>query len=101
MPILHNNLFTWRYLLVAAMALGSIGAAWAADMPFIEVDPGSVTAFRERGSGKPFVMVGVNYFDHEVGWAPKLWRKFDESRVRRQLQLIHDGGFNTIRVFLT
>lgn len=69
--------------------------------PFIEVDPGSITALRERGSNRPFVAVGVNYFDPETGWAPKLWQKYDESRIRRHLRLIHDQGFNTIRVFLT
>ena len=51
--------------------------AFAGDLPFIEVDPGTTTALRERGSGRPFVAVGVNYFDHETGWAPQLWKKFD------------------------
>jgi hypothetical protein len=73
----------------------------SASWPFIEVNPGSITAFRERGGHRPFVAVGVNYFDPETGWAPKLWQQYDESRVRRHLQLIHDQGFNTIRVFLT
>jgi len=88
------------YLPIAVLSLSS---AWAlaAEMPFIEIDPGSKTAFRERGTGRPVVMVGVNYFDHETGWAPKLWQKFDEARVRRQLQMLHEQGFNSIRVFLT
>lgn len=69
--------------------------------PFIEVDPAQTTALRERGAGKPFVAVGANYFDPETGWAPKLWQQFDEARVRQHLQLLHEQGFNTIRVFLT
>jgi hypothetical protein len=69
--------------------------------PYIEVDSGTRTALRERGTKRPFVAVGVNYFDPQVGWAPKLWQRFDESRVRRHLDLIHEAGFNTIRVFLT
>lgn len=77
------------------------GPVAAAGMPFIEVDPGRMTAFRERGSGQPIVMVGVNYFDHQTGWAPKLWQKFDERRVRQHLEMLHDRGFNSIRVFLT
>jgi hypothetical protein len=76
-------------------------AALAADMPFVEVDPQSSTAFRERGTDKPFVAIGVNYFDHQTGWAPKLWQRFDETRVREQLALLRDQGFNTIRVFIT
>ncbi|MHC4443845.1 MAG: cellulase family glycosylhydrolase [Planctomycetota bacterium] len=71
------------------------------DMPFIEVDPHNLTAFRQRNTSKPFVAVGVNYFDHQTGWAPKLWQRFDQKRVRHHLTLIRSQGFNTIRVFLT
>ncbi len=81
--------------------LAASAYVFAADLPFIEVDPAGTTALRERGTGRPFVPVGLNYFDPEVGWAPKLWQKFDEGRVRRHLDLIHEQGFNTIRVFLT
>ncbi|HPD30837.1 MAG TPA: cellulase family glycosylhydrolase [Phycisphaerae bacterium] len=77
------------------------GPVAVAEMPFIEVDPGRTTAFRERGSAEPVVMVGVNYFDHQTGWAPRLWQKFDERRVRQHLAMLHDRGFNAIRVFLT
>jgi len=73
----------------------------ADEIPFIEVDPDSLTAFRIRGTEKPFVAVGINYFDHRTGWAPKLWQKFDETRVREQLSLAGKQGFNTIRMFLT
>lgn len=75
--------------------------ALAASPPFIEVDPASTTSFRERGSGKAFVAVGLNCFDPQTGWAPKIWQQFDEKRVREQLDLVAGQGFNTIRVFIT
>lgn len=84
-----------------ACVLAFTASVPAADAPFIEVDPGRLTALRERGTGKPFVAVGLNYFDHQTGWAPKLWQRFDEARVRAQLDLIHGQGYNTLRVFLT
>lgn len=77
------------------------GAAHAADRPWIEIDTAATTAFRQKGTGKPFVPVGVNYFDPDSGWAPKLWHTFDEARARQQLTLVRGQGFNTIRVFLT
>jgi hypothetical protein len=73
----------------------------AGEAPFIQVDPASTTSFREAGTGLPWVAIGVNYFDPETGWAPQLWHKFDESRVRKHLQMLHDQGFNAVRVFLT
>jgi len=87
--------------LPAIASLALTVAASAACMPFIEVDPGKATALREHGTGRPFVAVGVNYFDHETGWAPKLWQKFDEARVAKHLDLLQKQGFNTIRIFLT
>ncbi|MGQ9649450.1 MAG: cellulase family glycosylhydrolase [Phycisphaerae bacterium] len=91
--------------LAAAVALLGLtlfaGPVAVAQMPFIEVDPDRATAFRQRGSGQPIVMVGVNYFDHQTGWAPKLWQKFDETRVRHHLEMLHEQGFNSIRVVLT
>ena len=80
--------------------LGALATA-ASAAPFIEVNPDSLTALREKGTGKAFVSVGVNYFDPQTGWAPKLWQKFDEGRVTQQLDLLAEAGFNTIRVFLT
>mgnify|MGYP000004235166 CR=1 FL=1 len=68
---------------------------------WIELNPDCRTALRERGTGRPFMAVGVNYFDPHVGWAPKLWQQFDEQKVRRHLRMVSEQGFNTIRVFLT
>lgn len=90
-----------RLGVVALGLLATLNVAPAAEMPFIEVDPASTTAFRERGTGKPFVPVGLNYFDPDTGWAPKIWQRFDEQRVRRHLRLVAEQGFNTVRVFIT
>lgn len=87
--------------LTTAFLAGLVTFAWADAPPFIEIDPQQSTAFREHGTGRPFVAVGVNYFSPDVGWAPKLWKQFDEAVVRRQLRMLHEQGFNTIRVFLT
>jgi len=70
-------------------------------MRFVELDPSSVTALRERGSGHSVVVIGVNYFSPDIGWAPKLWKRFDETAIRHHLTMLREQGFNTIRVFLT
>lgn len=90
--------FTWTLpgTLMMAFATGTLAA-----MPFIELDPDSTTAFRERNTHRPFVSIGVNYFDPHTGWAPKIWQQFDDDRVGRHLDLLSDAGFNTIRVFIT
>ncbi len=71
------------------------------ELPFIEVDAKARTALRVHDRDEPFVPVGVNYFDPDIGWAPKVWSKFDEAVVRRELGMIRAAGFNTIRVFLS
>lgn len=50
--------------------------------------------------GERFVPFGANYFDPKTGWAPKIWSRFDEQRVRRQLGQMASAGLNCIRVFL-
>ena len=86
---------TFLYLVCLATA------ASAAEMPFVEIDPARPTAFRERGTGRPVVVVGVNYFSPDIGWAPKLWKQYDETVIRHHLGMLHERGFNAIRVFLT
>jgi len=48
-----------------------------------------------------FVPFGANYFDPETGWAPKLWRMFNESRVKDHFSKMSDIGVNVARIFLT
>ena len=57
--------------------------------------------FVNKETGEVFVPFGANYFDPETGWAPKLWQKFDEQRVRKHFEMMADLGTNCARVFLT
>ena len=51
--------------------------------------------------GKPFVPFGVNYFRPGTGWAPQLWKTFDEAAFREDFALMRETGVNCVRVFLT
>ena len=51
--------------------------------------------------GKPFVPFGVNYFRPGMGWAPQLWKKFDEAAFREDFALMKEAGVNCVRVFLS
>lgn len=51
--------------------------------------------------GEVFIPFGTNYFDPHTGWAPKLWKMFDEHKVRAHYQMMADIGVNVARVFLT
>ena len=52
-------------------------------------------------NGKPFVPFGVNYFRPGTGWAPQLWKTFDEAAFREDFALMRETGINCVRVFLT
>jgi endo-1,4-beta-mannosidase len=58
-------------------------------------------SFIEPSSGRPFIPFGVNYYDPNTGWAPKIWRQFDPNRVTRHFKVMRDLGVNCARVFLT
>lgn len=88
-------------MLFCLLAVCHVCGVRGEDTPWIEVDPGSHTALRRQDDGRPFVAVGVNYFGPHMGWAPKLWHRFEPALFRQHLQLLRDQGFNTIRVFLT
>ncbi len=51
--------------------------------------------------GRRFVPIGVNYFRPGTGWAPQLWKKFDEVSVERDFALLREYGVRCVRVFLT
>jgi len=51
--------------------------------------------------GKPWHPFGCNYFDPHVGWAPKLWQRFDAEKVESHFRLMRDLRVNVVRVFLT
>jgi len=58
------------------------------------------TGFIDSVSDKPYIPVGVNYYDHETGWAPQIWKQFDENRVRRQFYKMKEYGINAARFFI-
>jgi endo-1,4-beta-mannosidase len=61
---------------------------------------GEKTGFADGASGKAYVPVGVNYYDHETGWAPQIWKMFDEDRVKRQFEAMKEQGMNAARFFM-
>ena len=69
-------------------------------MELIVVAPGGCD-FEERGSGRPYIPFGTNYYDPHTGWAPKLWRRFDAEKVREHFHVMSEMGVNCARVFLT
>jgi len=69
-------------------------------MELIAVAP-DVRGFAERGSGRPYIPFGTNYYDPHTGWAPKLWRRFDAEKVREHFRVMSEMGVNCARVFLT
>ena len=56
--------------------------------------------FFETATGKKYVPVGVNWFARGSGWAPQIWKLFDEKWFERDFSRIKALGMNTIRVFL-
>jgi Beta-galactosidase len=76
------------------------GAAERHKMGLISVAPDG-RDFVERGSGRPYIPFGTNYYDPNTGWAPKLWRQFDATRVRQHFRVMSELGVNCARVFLT
>jgi endo-1,4-beta-mannosidase len=57
-------------------------------------------SFIEQPAGRAFVPFGVNYYDPNTGWAPKIWRQFDRERVTRHFEVMRGLGVNCARVFL-
>src|ERR1051325_10286144 len=52
-------------------------------------------------TGKPFVPFGVNYYRPGTGWAPQIWKTFDEETTRKDFARMKVLGVNCVRVFLT
>jgi len=78
----------------------SAAGAQKPKMNLITVAP-DVRGFADRGSGRPYIPFGTNYYDPHTGWAPKLWRQFDEGKVREHFRVMNELGVNCARVFLT
>lgn len=69
-------------------------------MGLIAVGPDG-KSFIEQSSGQRYTPFGVNYYDPNTGWAPKIWRQFDPNHVTRHFEVMRDLGVNCARVFLT
>ncbi|UCG50044.1 MAG: hypothetical protein JSU94_09710, partial [Phycisphaerales bacterium] len=93
-------------MLIVTLTLAVVGfavpvaATAEGKLQLIEVAPNG-GGFVERDSGRPYVVFGTNYYDPNTGWAPKLWRRFDEEKVRRHFDVMRGLGVNCARVFLT
>jgi endo-1,4-beta-mannosidase len=86
-------------VLISATALAG-SAQVGSKMGLIAVSQNG-KGFIEQPSGRSFVPFGVNYYDPNTGWAPKIWRRFDPDHVMRHFEVMHDLGVNCARVFLT
>ncbi len=69
-------------------------------MELIVVGPDN-NGFMEKDSHCSWIPFGTNYYDPNTGWAPKLWKRFDEERVRTHFEVMQRLGVNCARVFLT
>jgi hypothetical protein len=93
------------WFLVAAIAAAvllpvTVAAAERSKMELITVASGG-QGFAERGSGRPYIPFGTNYYDPHTGWAPKLWRQFNAEKVNEHFRVMSEIGVNCARVFLT
>ena len=53
------------------------------------------------GNAQPFVPIGVSWYRPGTGWAPQLWRQFDEAATRADFARLKAMGMNVVRVFIT
>jgi endo-1,4-beta-mannosidase len=67
------------------------------ELPKVRVDG---ARFR-TDDGKPFVPFGVNYYRPGTGWAPQVWKQFDEDATRQDFARLKALGGNCVRVFLS
>jgi hypothetical protein len=77
----------------------SLEAADGKKLPKIRIAPDGYSFQTENG--QPFMIVGVNYFRPDTGWAPNLWKKFNPAVFREDCKRLNDSGVNCIRVFTT
>jgi hypothetical protein len=80
-------------------ALAAISSSATPSLPKIRVAKDGRTFVDE--TGKPFVPFGVNYYRPGTGWAPQIWKTFDEEATRKDFARMKELGVNCVRVFLT
>ena len=86
---------TFAWLILAATGL------YAADqaLPRIKIAKDGRTF--ETAAGRPFVPFGVTYFRPNTGWAPRVWKQFDDDATRKDFARMKEMGINCVRVFLS
>jgi len=75
------------------------GASLTPPLPKVRVASDGRSFVSQRG--RPFHPWGVNYFRPGTGWAPQIWKQFDETATREDFRRMTNLGVNCVRVFLT
>lgn len=86
-------------LLMALTAVPAPAADATAPLPRVRVADDGRSFITE--AGKPFVPLGVNYYRPGTGWAPQVWKQFDASATRQDIDRMKSLGVNCVRVFLS
>lgn len=80
-----------------ALTIWALSGRALSELPKVRVDG---ARFR-TDDGKLFVPFGVNYFRPGTGWAPQVWKQFDEEAIRQDFARLKALGANCVRVFLS
>ena len=88
-----------RYVGVCLLSCLVLKVAVAEVLPKIVIAKDGRTFETEQG--KPFVPMGVTYYRPGTGWAPQVWKQFDEEATRKDFALMKKLGVNCVRVFLS
>src|SRR5262249_8991908 len=88
-----------RYAAVCLLSCLVLRLAVADVLPQIGIAKGGRTFVTDHG--KPFVPMGVTYYRPGTGWAPQVWKQFDEEATRKDLTLMKGLGVNCARIFLS
>ena len=57
--------------------------------------------FTDVLTGEKYAALGINYFPENMGWAPKIWSRFNEETFKKDFEILSEMRVNTIRVFLS
>jgi hypothetical protein len=86
-------------LVIASAGIGGCSSPATTRMQLVAADPNG-QRFIERQSKQTFVPFGVNYYDPNTGWPPKVWERFNPEQVTYQFGIMSKLGVNCARVFL-
>lgn len=86
-------------LALAALLMLTRAHGGTTDLPRVRISPDG-REFHDA-AGHAFVPMGVTYYRPHTGWAPQVWKQFDEGATREDFARLRDLGANCVRVFLT